>query len=240
MGQAEPGARNPPSIPFIGRVLGQGQPGAVVQRKTRLAGSEQATQRTRERASEVIYSGADSSRKQTGGDEPVEFQELVERRRSVRRYSAESVDSVVLDRILHMISRAPSAGNLQAYRIVVVRSAQRRRALAAAAEGQEFLGQAPVDLVFFADPDRSAMRYGKRGASLYAVQDATIAATFAALAATNEGLASVWVGAFDESAVRAACGESQLRPVAILALGHGAETPADSTRRALSETVREV
>lgn len=170
----------------------------------------------------------------------MDFRELVERRRSIRSYSADSVDPAVLDRILHLVSRAPSAGNLQAYRIVVVRSASKRRALARAAEGQEFLEQAPVDLVFFADADRSATRYGKRGASLYALQDATIAASFAVLAATNEGLASVWVGAFDESAVRAVCGESRLRPVAIVAIGHGAEAPGETPRRDLVETVREV
>lgn len=170
----------------------------------------------------------------------MDFRELVERRRSIRSYSADPIAPEVLDRILHMVSRAPSAGNLQAYRIVAVRSARSRRALARAAEGQEFLEQAPIDLVFFADPDRSSTRYGKRGASLYAVQDATIAASFAILAATNEGLASVWVGAFDESAVRAVCDESYLRPVAIVAIGHGAESPGETSRRDLREIVREV
>ncbi|HEY1197654.1 MAG TPA: nitroreductase family protein [Thermoplasmata archaeon] len=170
----------------------------------------------------------------------MEFPELIQRRRSTRSYSADPVDPVALDRILHTVSRAPSAGNLQAYRIFVVRSAQKRHALAVAAGGQEFLEQAPIDLVFFADPDRSATRYGKRGASLYAIQDATIAATFAVLAATDEGLSTVWVGAFDESAVRAVCGETGLRPVALVAIGHAAETPGETTRRSLGEIAREI
>ena len=170
----------------------------------------------------------------------MEFRELIEHRRSIRDYSADLVDPVALDRILHLVSRAPSAGNLQAYRIFVVRSALKRRALAVAAGGQEFLAQAPLDLIFFADPDLSAATYGDRGASLYAVQDATIAATFAVLAATNEGLSTAWVGAFDESAVRAVCGETKLRPVAIVPIGHGAETPVETSRRNLREIVREI
>jgi nitroreductase len=170
----------------------------------------------------------------------MDFRELIGRRRSIRSYSADSVDSAVLDRILRIISRAPSAGNLQAYRIFVVRSASKRRALAVAAGGQEFLAQAPLDLVFCADPDRSSATYGNRGANLYAVQDATIAATFALLAATNEGLSSAWVGAFDDSAVRAVCGKTKLRPVAVVPVGHGAETPSETSRRGLPEMVEEI
>lgn len=170
----------------------------------------------------------------------MEFQRLVELRHSVRKYSADPVDPAAIERILHAVSRAPSAGNLQAYRICVVRSVRKRRALAIAAGDQEFLSDAPIDLVFFADPERSATRYGNRGRSLYAIQDATIAAAFAMLAATDEGLASVWVGAFDESAVRTTCAESELHPVAILAIGHPAERPEETSRRNMTEIVREL
>lgn len=170
----------------------------------------------------------------------MEFREVIERRRSIRAYSERPVDPSRLERILHATSRAPSAGNLQAYRVVVVRADARRKALAGAAEDQEFLAQAPLDLVFFADPDRSSERYGLRGASLYAIQDATIAAAFAVLAATNEGLSTVWVGAFDERAVQRICGEHRLRPVAIVALGYGSENPPETPRRSLQEIVREV
>ena len=170
----------------------------------------------------------------------MEFQRLIQLRRSVRRYTAEPVDPEVLSRNLQLASRAPSAGNLQAYRIDVVRSARERRALSVAAGGQEFLAEAPIDLVFFADPERSATSYGSRGASLYAIQDATIVATFAVLAATNEGLGTAWVGAFDERTVQTICGENKLRPVAIVPVGHGAETPNATDRRPFSETVREL
>ena len=176
----------------------------------------------------------------TGGGGSVEFREVVERRRSIRAYSEESVDRAALDRVLHTVSRAPSAGNLQAYRVYVIGSPQKRHALAVAAGDQGFVAQAPLDLVFFADPDRSATKYGKRGATLYAVQDATIAACFAVLAATNEGLSTVWVGAFDESAVRAVCDDTKRRPIAIIALGHGAEDPRETSRRDLAEVVQEV
>jgi nitroreductase len=170
----------------------------------------------------------------------MEFSKLVEQRRSIRRFRPDPVAEEAIDRILRAVSRAPSAGNLQAYRVVVVRSATKRRTLAFAAAHQEFVAEAPIDLVFFADPDRSATRYGTRGALLYAIQDATIAATFAILAATDEGLSSVWVGAFDESTVQEVCGEPRRRPVAIVPIGRGSETPEATSRRALSEIVRRI
>lgn len=170
----------------------------------------------------------------------MEFQEVVARRRSIREYSNKPVDPSCLDRILRAVSRAPSAGNLQAYRVAIVSSPPERRALARAAGDQPFLAQAPVDLVFFSDPERSAARYGERGASLYSVQDATIAATFALLEATDEGLSSVWVGAFDETEVRSICRMTDVRPVAIVAIGHGAEDPPITPRRDVREIVRRI
>lgn len=170
----------------------------------------------------------------------MEFHEVIERRRSIREYTDEPIDPSVLERILYVVGRAPSAGNLQAYRVDVVRTAARRRALSEAAEGQDFVARAAVDLVFFADPDRSAAVYGRRGSSLYAVQDATIAAAYAQLAATNEGLASAWVGTFDDRKVSAVCDERKLRPVAIIPIGYGSEDPRPTSRRPLPEVVRDL
>ncbi len=103
--------------------------------------------------------------------------------------------------ILAAANDAPTAGNLQAYEIIIVRDAARKRQLAAAAWHQDFVAVAPVVLVFCANPDRNRGKYGERGARLYAVQDATIAVTYAQLAATVQGLGTCWVGAFDEGAV---------------------------------------
>jgi nitroreductase len=70
------------------------------------------------------------------------------------------------------------------------------------------------------------------------VQDATVAAAYAQLAATALGLATCWVGAFDEEAVaRAAELPASQRPVAILSLGYAAEDPPPTPRRPLTDLV---
>jgi len=79
-----------------------------------------------------------------------------------------------LAQIFETVNLAPSAGNLQAYKVRVVRDTERRMALAKAAYDQKFVAEAPVSLVFGTDPSRSAERYGKREAELYSVLDATI------------------------------------------------------------------
>jgi nitroreductase len=167
-----------------------------------------------------------------------DFFETVRHRHSVRRYQDRSVESEKLHAILEMACAAPSAGDLQAYHIVVVVSPAERAALRGAAHDQSFIEQAPVCLVFCGDPERSATRYGERGRTLYAVQDATIAAAYAQLAVVAAGMGSTWVGNFDERRVAEIIGlRTGLVPVALLSVGYPAELPESTPRRPLGEMV---
>jgi nitroreductase len=164
--------------------------------------------------------------------------ELIATRRSVRSYGARPVAEQRIDDVLEAARAAPSAGNLQSYQIVVVRDEQRRRQLSSAAAGQDHVAQAPVVLVFLADPQHASPKYGGRGERLYSVQDATIAASYAQLTAHSLRLASVWVGAFDDQQVREAVDAPEhLNPVALLLIGHSDASPAFPGRRPLSELV---
>ena len=165
----------------------------------------------------------------------MEFAEVLTKRRSVRSYKPQPVEENKLRRIFEAANIAPSAGNLQAYQVRVVRDQAKKKALAKAAYDQGFIAEAPVCLVFCADPDRSAMKYGKRGSDLYSLQDATIAGTIAMLAAVDLGLATVWVGDFDEKKVQQVLEVKSIRPVVIFSLGYAAEQPQPSPRRAIEE-----
>jgi len=186
---------------------------------------------TRQRASEP----------DPAGSSPMAFFQTVRARHSVRAFAKQPVDPEKRMALLQAASRAPSAGNLQAYEIYLVTQPAKLQALAQAALHQDFIAQAPLALVFWAHPARSARKYGDRGRTLYCIQDATIAAAFSALAATALGLGCGWVGAFDDEAVRQAIGVLKGHvPVAILPVGYAAEVPEPTARRPISDLVHEI
>jgi len=168
----------------------------------------------------------------------MDYFEVVKARHSVRAFQKKPIEEEKIRRIIETINLAPSAGNLQAYEVVVVKDPMLKEKLAKAALGQSFVSEAPVCFVFVAYPERSSKKYGHRGSELYCIQDATIATTYAMLAATSLGLSSTWVGAFDEEAAARAVGEiGGKRLVAILPIGYAAESPENTPRRAVGDMV---
>ncbi len=164
----------------------------------------------------------------------MEFFDVIKNRHSIRTFTNHPVEPEKVQKILETANLAPSAGNLQAYEIYVVTDAKKRDGLSCAALAQEYIAVAPVALVFCTHPELTEGRYTERGTRLYTVQDATIACSFAMLAATDLGLGSVWVGTFDEKVVRLIIGapDSQV-PVVILAVGYPGEFPEQHPRRPL-------
>jgi len=170
----------------------------------------------------------------------LEFFNVLRDRHSIRAFKQKEVEQEKINIILESVNLAPSAGDLQAYEIVVIKNPRRRSALAEAALNQDFVAQAPLNLIFFINPKRSAWRYGSRGIKLYCLQDATIAAAYAQLSATALGLGSVWVGAFDEKSIMSLTGATEnLVPVAIISIGYSDEEPEITPRRKMENLVHD-
>jgi nitroreductase len=141
---------------------------------------------------------------------------------------------------LDAANSAPSAGNLQSYKVYVVRNDEAKDEIMMASSDQECIVQAPLVLIFCAVRNPN-LKYGERGADLYSVQDATIAAAYAQLAATEEGLGTVWVGAFDSLEVaRIINADSYEVPVALIPLGYPADNPRPRERKPIAELMKEV
>ncbi|MFH0930680.1 MAG: nitroreductase family protein [Candidatus Zixiibacteriota bacterium] len=171
----------------------------------------------------------------------MEFFEVVKNRHSVRDFKDKEIEKEKLEKLLYVANSAPSAGNLQAYQIFLVRQSAQKTALVNAAYGQDYIAQAPASLIFCADPLRSASKYGKRGSELYSIQDATISASYVHLAAVDLELGSVIVGAFDEDAVSKILNlPDMLRPIIILPIGYPNEEPEITPRRKITDLVKEV
>lgn len=169
----------------------------------------------------------------------MDFFDVVAARRSVRAFKKRAVEKEDLAKILESINSAPSAGNLQSYEIIVVKDSKRKLALAEASFGQKFIAEAPVVIAIFANMKR-AEYYKDRGRELYCINDASIAATYAQLAATALGLSTVWVGKFDDSKVSKILDAPEFtKPVALLPLGYADEKPRKTKRRNIKDIVHE-
>ena len=172
----------------------------------------------------------------------MDFRNLIDDRHSIRTFEARPVEREKVERILHAASRAPSAGNLQSYKIALVTSKGLIEKLAATKPEQTWIATAPVILVFLGDPEPSTAKFNSEGQSLYTVQDATIACTYAQLAAADEGLGACWVGTSSvRDQVREVLGLPQtLQPMSLLPIGYAGGPPLwMTTRRPREEMVIE-
>jgi nitroreductase len=167
----------------------------------------------------------------------MEFLQLLTARHSVRRYQPQPVPHELVSQILEAIRTAPTAGNFQAYQVYAVRGAEQMQKVAAATFDHGWVAQAPLALVICTDPSRC--QYD--GPEHWALQDASIAATIAHLAAASLGLGSCWVGAFAPQklaeVIHAADGHT---PLALVTIGYADEQPQPMPRRELAEFVHEV
>ena len=167
----------------------------------------------------------------------MDIEKCIEGRRSIRAFKSEPVDDSIITEALRMANLAPSAGNLQARDFIVVKDAATKAALAQAAYDEDFVRSAPVVVAVCANLQRIG-HYGERGRTLYCIQDSSAAIENMILFLHSKGIGSVWVGAFDEEAAGAALHvPEEARPVALIPIGHPAETGTKTGRIPLDRIV---
>ena len=152
--------------------------------------------------------------------------ECIYTRRSIRKYKDIPIEWELVGRIVEAGSLAPTAGNIQDFRFIVVQDETKRKQLAEACLQQYWMESAPTIIVACAEIKRAKLFYGVRGERLYTIQNVATAMENMLLAAHNFGLGACWVGAFDENMVKRICGiPDYARAHAIMTLGHPDEQP---------------
>ena len=142
-------------------------------------------------------------------------------RRSIRLFKEKDVPEKMITKLISLAVMAPSAGNLQAWDLIIIRNLETKDALVRAAFGQSFIAKAPIIIVVCANQKRSAQQYGTRGTNLYSIQDSAAAIQNLLLAAYSLGLGTCWVGAFNESLVSDLLKiPDGVRPVSIIPVGY--------------------
>ncbi len=158
----------------------------------------------------------------------------INERRSIRHYKPDPVQDEKLQKVLEAARLAPSAGNRQPWKFIVVKDEVRRRALAGAANNQSFVAKAPVVIAACAVQTDHVMANGQY---CYPI-DVAIAVDHMTLAAVEEGLGTCWIGAFSEPEVKRILQiPDQVRVIALLPLGYPESPPRTFSRKSLDEIV---
>lgn len=167
----------------------------------------------------------------------MEFSELIQKRYSVRAYRPDPVPEDALQRVLEAARLAPTAVNRQPFQLIVIHTAGREAELKRIYK-QDWFVQPPLVIGICGIPAQGWTRKydGKNHTDI----DAAIAMDHLILAATNEGLGTCWIGAFDPAAAREVLGLPEgVEPIAFTPLGYPADQPGEKKRKPLSELVRQ-
>jgi nitroreductase len=167
----------------------------------------------------------------------MDFYEVIQGRRSVRKSKADPVDDNKLQRILNAARLAPSAANRQPISFIVVRDDKIKRKLKDA-YSQEWFYTAPVIICACTLPDKA---WKRNDGKAYVDVDVAIAMDHLILAATAEGLGTCWIAAFKPGIVKEALNmPDDLEPLILTPLGYPETIPEPTYRKPLNEIVREI
>ena len=130
------------------------------------------------------------------------FLEIIKTRRSIRRYINKPVEQEKINEILECARFAPSSGNIQNSRFIVVKKEEKRKRIAEACLNQYWIQTAPVLIVVCSDTKQIRRNYEKRGVKLYSIQNTSLAAQNIMLTAHSLNLGTCFISAFNEEAVK--------------------------------------
>ena len=165
----------------------------------------------------------------------MEFSDLIRTRYSVRAYTRVPVPEEKLQAVLDAARLAPTAANRQPFQLIVIPTSGREDELKRIYNRDWFV-QAPLIICICALPERGWVRSDGK---IYTDVDAAIAMDHLILAATDVGLGTCWIAAFDPVAAREVLGLAEgQEPVAFTPLGYAADQPRPKTRKPLSDLVR--
>ena len=168
----------------------------------------------------------------------MELSEVIKKRRSIKKYQNIPIEWNRIGAILDSGRLAPSAGNLQPWKFIVVTSQDNKKKISEACYQQYWMQTAPVHIIIFAEINKMNRFYGLRGERLYSIQSCALAAQNIMLETINQGLSCCFVSAFDEEMISKNFGIPSFgRPQAIITIGYAAEEVPQPPKYTLNDVV---
>ncbi len=196
-----------------------------------------------------LYSGEESDKLYPKEEVPVQVEgaedvlqtnlfNVMLNRRSQRKFEDRAVEESKMDMIFAAADTAPTAGGFQGFEIFHVKNEEIKKKLVDAANRQPYVN-APEVIVFCMNPARVKLNFSQEIIRKFSVQDATLAAAYAQLAAHALELSTVWIGMIDEKKVMEALG-TELIPSSILCIGYPQKMLQPKQKRNLVDLIHVV
>ena len=167
----------------------------------------------------------------------MDFSKLYKARYSVRAYKSDVVTKEALDQVLEAGQFAPTAANRQPIRVIVIET-EGREAELQRIYGRDWFVQAPLVLCVCSIPEKAWYRKQYDDKS-YADVDAAIVMDHMILQATELGLGTCWIAAFDPAAARQVLDLPEgVEPIAFTPLGYPDDEAKPKKRKALDDLVK--
>ena len=164
----------------------------------------------------------------------MDFSDIINKRYSARAYRSDAVEPEKLNAVLEAARLAPTAANRQPFKLIVIHTQGRKEELSRIYPAAWFT-QAPLLICICVTPDKAWLRRDRKN---YADVDSAIVMDHLILAATDRGLGTCWVAAFDPVAAREILKlPSGVEPIAFTPLGYAANYAGTKLRRPLTELV---
>lgn len=164
----------------------------------------------------------------------MEFVDLIKKRYSVRSYLSKPVEDEKLKKVLNAARLAPTAVNKQPFRLIVVKTEGKIEELKRIYHADWF-SQAPLVICACTVKSESWTRRDGRN---YVDVDTTIAMDHLILAATELGLGTCWIAAFDAEAAREILKTPEdVEPLLFTPLGYPADEAGLKSRKELDALV---
>jgi len=146
-------------------------------------------------------------------------------RRSTRLFKAKPVSTDDLHLLVEMALKAPSAGNLQDYRFIIVTDKLKIKELPDFCMDQMWISSAPAVIVVCSQPSVQKKWYGAPG-DIFARQNAAAATQNILLAAHSIGLGSCWISGFNQEKIDEFFGTTgKARVESIIPIGYPVRKP---------------
>lgn len=160
----------------------------------------------------------------------MDLQETIESRRSIHNYKKKDIPYQLLAEIINSATFAPSTGNLQNWRFIIVKNELKKEQLSIASLNQSWMKYAPVVIAICSDQSQIEKLYNER-AKLYSTQNCFLATQNILLKATSLGLSTCIVSIFDENAIfRVLSIPDNAKPELLITLGYADEEPEEKSR----------